>query len=291
MLHDLNQGLEAPALCGILPGHGCAVIEFATEHVTGTDIGIVGNNQRIAGTIRLVALRVQAPPQFHGSGFVDKTGRQRRHLLVAEHHIAVQVATGIRLHAGPLVADKGGEVTVGTAIIVLLGGLLHLLPGRHGSLPAQVPALTTLAHVGGLHSGHIIEQVVRTPGPVTVQQTLPGTIAFHLRRIAHMHFTDQFRMIRHHGEIQRPAQLYGAHAFIVVCPGLDAEPRPLRKAVGLLRRGTGALGTGIQGVTRMHVEIAEERLHQRFVRCAGLPLLSVLNRTGYHGGRCRQQQH
>ena len=52
--------------------------------------------------------------------------RAGRHALVAEDHIAVQVAMARSI--GVLVADEGGEATGGAAIVVIFGGLLDLLP-------------------------------------------------------------------------------------------------------------------------------------------------------------------
>ena len=60
---------------------------------------------------------------------VDKTGGKPRDLRVAKHDITVQIAAVGRIHTGPFVSYKRGELAICAAIVKVLSCLLRCLPG------------------------------------------------------------------------------------------------------------------------------------------------------------------
>jgi hypothetical protein len=92
-----------------------------------------------------------------------------------------------------------------------------------------------------------------------------------------MNLAKKFCVIRDHGKVQGPAQLYGARSLAAIGPGLYADSLSTGKTVGLFRGRSGILGARIQRVARVDVQIPEEGLHQWLLGGAGLTLFRVLN--------------
>ena len=225
----------------------------------------MGYHQRVTVAVLLNTLLIQSTPQFFRCGFIDKGDGQWRNLSVSEYDIPVQIAARRWLHTGPLVSNEGSKLTLGCTIVVSLGSLLGVCPRLHRGLSAQGIIVSTHSQVGGLHRCHVVKQIISAQGPVAVYPALPGLVALQLWRITHVDFTVQLGMIRYHGKIQWSLELHSPQTLTSVVKGLNADALAPGESVGLLGRSAGSLSTRIERETRVHMQIPEKGLHQRFM--------------------------
>ena len=72
-------------------------------------------------------------------------------------------------------------------------------------------------------------------------------------------------MIRYHGKIQRSLELHSPQTLTSVVKGLNPDAFTPGESVSLLGRSTDSLSTRIERETRVHMQIPEKGLHQRFM--------------------------
>ena len=87
-------------------------------------------------------------------------------------------------------------------------------------------------------------------------------------------------MIRKHRKVERSPELRRAHRLSVSRVGLKTDPLPLREAIRIARRIPGVLSIRIEGIDRVDVRVAEERLAEGLVLPALRPRFTVFTRKG-----------
>src|SRR5262249_56483870 len=103
------------------------------ELLTAAQVGVVRDDHGIAPVARVQAQvldRLPQPLQVAVLEGVELARRERRHVRVAEDHVAVAMAP--ERAAGVLVAHEAREAARRTPVVRLLGGSLDLVPYRDG---------------------------------------------------------------------------------------------------------------------------------------------------------------
>src|SRR5262249_3573700 len=97
-------------------------------HIAVTGVRVVRDRDDVAPVLYLT-IALERLPQLERRRIIEIRGREIRHFVTTEDHVAVQVAPA-RLR-GPFVSDERSEPA---AIVRVPRRLLHALPRRHRAL-------------------------------------------------------------------------------------------------------------------------------------------------------------
>ncbi len=283
VLSQLDQGLEVGALLPFGRRRGVA------KHQSARKIRVVRDREHVAARPGVEALLPQTLPEA-GEGLGARLvarNRHRRHVLVAEDHVAVKVVTLGRLRV--LVSDEAREAAGGRAVVGVFGGPLDRLPG----VAARRITVRERAREGlrGLVLGHAGE--ARPParghelGPVVARASHhamrpPVAEAPGVHR-ADADLAEEFGMVGHGREIEGPLN---AGLDRLLAEGVGQRDL-LTHRIAIGGRGVVSLArdVGVERVARVDVEVSEHRAPERIEVAAGLALLGPLEGGGAGGGR------
>jgi hypothetical protein len=290
VLHDLDEGLVADPGTGLLGAERLAPRSDRLEHQAAREIRVVRNRDvRAAGDAQRAA-GLQRAPQAPRRRSVDRGRRELGHVLVAEQHVAVEIA---RVHRGrPLVGDEGRERAAGAAVV---GGLRRVAdvaprPARRvdavlaGRAAEAVPLRLRQPRQASVHHEE------RETRPAAIDAADDGVVAGERGVVADVRLAEELGVVRDGSEVERSLELGVSPRRSVVGMGLQPDALAPREAVRVARQDARALGARIERVRGVHVQVAEEGPAKRIAIAAGLAQLRALERgAALRHGRARAE--
>ena len=228
------------------------------------------NRERVAARDALDAVFLERLPQVDCRRCFDPADGQRGHVLVAEHHVAVQVGA-LANARGPLVAHEAREAAVGRPVVGFFGSVPDLLPDPSGCVAAVLAVASAKAKAPTFLLDHspVPEADESRHGEVAVSNAhrVPVGPGFWIG--TEIHLPQELGVIGDHGEVEGAVELYGAQGVALGVIGLDSERFSLCKPVGVARSVPRVLGVGIEGVGGVDVGVSKKRATQGIDAGAG----------------------